>query len=890
MSINERENLSDAFKAFFQTSGLNLEKKASYAFDTDDVKLSKTAASGMPVYNPTQENLESLVLSLLDDNDFSAGSSGGKLFPEGKWVEIKITNYAGPHTDVVSDATGCVHVPVAKEMPTIDFPFIVSRGELLPFDVIQVGGERVPFSRENIKKIAISMQNKAKSIANGELTGDAAALNPYVKLEDKSNPTTSVGFLGNTLHIQDKYRFPLMGDNQMYVTACHDIDDCIEKLASMTPFKWEQVKSAMLEKEARDKADEINGIFELAKTATDTNIADAMAAVDKMQWENATRLPDSTYITFPVLEGGNEIKMENGIVFSDLLKSEYGTRLSSDKPEALKNGVIILSECGKVRYLSKEDSFLCIRSKEPSKKFKTKQAKNIANGDIMLLFVDGKPMLPVKCTSQSLVTLDATTNEAAYEPKTADSYERKAHRSFSVSDGANLSFKKIRFSSLGNREVRKLAYRYEDVSPKELDRGQYGTLYVLNGADKVAKLTANEFDVLLKRNFGKNCETKPFRNYSSFDFGTYEGSYSVAPETKILVADGIINNFFKTRKELNFVLDNQEAVKGDDLVFLKTAMENETVTIECRDKKADKYDVTLSFIDKTKTLFSSRTKKFTGVPLYRVRGILGAAGFDHNRIGELCYKLRQDNHVTAPLPKSFDSDRVTGAKSKSKVLQRFGKLRRKVFDDRKVYDVASDVISQALTDTPIAKSERVRSVVMGTQKRAADALTLARHFEKLAIDNSSELYKDTAKAMLLTSQLFEKTAQMLTGDKEYPQIMGIAETIVADGEHFGRLAGSLICDKIEKIASDTSSIAPWYYQNAVDSLSDMYSLSCSYLEKMADDDEDEEDEDDDKSEQEKINMFAQLKAMAENKKEDVPGGKHTPTRFVQRKNQQRMNS
>ena len=59
---------------------------------------------------------------------------------------------------------------------------------------------------------------------------------------------------------------------------------------------------------------------------------------------------------------------------------------------------------------------------------------------------------------------------------------------------------------------------------------------------------------------------------------------------------------------------------------------------------------------------------------------------------------------------------------------------------------------------------------------------------------------------------------------------------------------------------------------------------------MADDDEDDEDEDDDKSEQEKINMFAQLKDMAENKKEDVPGGKHTPTRFVQRKNQQRMDS
>ena len=888
MSRNERENLSDAFKAVFQTSGLNLEKTAAFDFNADDALINKQA--GMPIYNPTQENIENLVLSLIDSKDFAVDGEDNSL-ADGKWVEIKIQNYAGPHTDVISDATGVVHVPVMPSLPTVDVPFTIKNTEILPFDAIFVRGECVPYSRENLKKISLAMAAKSRELKNGTLQGEVAKLNPYVKLEEKANPTTSVGFLGNTLHIQDKYRFPLMGDdNGMFVTASHAVDDAIEKLATMTPFDWTAIKNSMMKTAAQEKSKEIDDIFELAKTATDTNIADTLLAIDKMQWQNAAHLPNATYIVFPALKDGTELCMQRGIVLSDFVATNVNEPIRRDS-DYTKGGVYVLSEDGKIRFIKKEDKFLCIKAAEPNKNFKTKEVGSIRKGDGVVLFQGNKALPPMRCERFSIFFNNSSENTAQTKlvSREVSSYDA---RSAKVSNGADPAVIRLNFSPICPYYTSYRALIYNRKGNETFKTSySYSPIFVnvLNGVGKLAPITADEYKQLLRRNAGESKDIQNFQGgYSSDNCPDCGRNYAISPETKVLVFDGILDNFFRDKAELKFVLNNHEITKDDELVFLKTAMENNTVTIECRDKKADKYDVTISFMDRTKTLFSARTKSFKNIPSFKVRGILGAIGFSHDRIGELMYKLRQDNHVSCPLPRNFDSDRITGAKSKSRTLAKFNSLRRKVFDDQKLYSVAEDVVAQALTDTPIAKNSKVRSVVTGIQKRAEEAKILARHFEKLAMDESSLLYKETAKTMLLSSEMFEKTAQMLSGSERYPQIMGISEIVKDNETHFGKLAASLISDKLTKTASEGSVIAPWYYTSAINQMSDMFSLSCSYLEKMAE--APESTEEDLMSEAEKINTQEQLNAMAESKKEDTPGGKYTPTKFVQRKNQHRMNS
>ena len=149
------DNVSNAFQAFFE-SGANatFEKSSSYGFKSEDVSLEKYATAGMPVYNLTADNVENTARKM------SQVKFGKDLMISASDVAFKPTAYQGPHSDFVSEGTGIVKI--VRGNYQIELPFIVHDSQILPFDVIQLNGERMPYSEENLAKLLMLCDKKNK--------------------------------------------------------------------------------------------------------------------------------------------------------------------------------------------------------------------------------------------------------------------------------------------------------------------------------------------------------------------------------------------------------------------------------------------------------------------------------------------------------------------------------------------------------------------------------------------------------------------------------------------------------------------------------------------------------------------------------------------------------
>ena len=856
------DNVSKAFQAFFE-SGAKAEfvKTASYDFNSEDVFLEKHATAGMPLFNPTIDKIEDAVMN------FAITKFGKDVFkPTG--VNFKPMAFQGPHSDFVSEGTGLVIFNRGNY--SVELPFLVHNAQLLPFDVIQLDGERMPYSEENLAKLIILCDKKSEEAAKqAELTGGAEGVPaPFVKPVDKMNSTTSTGFLGNTLSIQDRYRFPNYVGGSQYIVASERTEECLEKLANMVGFDWGAVENVIEAAEHKANMEKFASDFEFGKEAEDHNIATVMSMVNNLKWRNVLELKDKTYITFPELKNGNELTMTDAIVVKDFAR--LGTYNRDPEKEALEHQTMVLTRDGRCRIFTKgQGGMLCLERASCPGKFESKsfaelfgmRSKEPNYGDTgntkkdFVMFYNDKLTVPYHINSVNRITMTPEKNNdvtvcAIFMSSRTDS------------DNEYISGRDDRKQYFGGNGI-------WSNSPSV-------AVFLADEVDKLCKVSLVELSEILKKSYGLSDEDA--KRVARKE--TYSTMCAVNPQQKVIPVNGVLTTFFRDRKELNFVLQNKKAIK-DDMIFLKTAMNNESLTIECNDKQADKYSMTVSYTDRSKRMFSSRIKKLNGLSFVDVRGILFAIGYEKNRVHELAHLAKQQGRVTAELPAGFDSDKITGATSKSATMLAFNKARKKIFSNEDARKVAKEAIATALTDTPVVSSNFVKNMVFGAQKHANESAHLSSVFEKMAVENKSDFYKETAKALAISSHLFEKTASMLEEKNEYPQIIAVCDQIVSSKEHFDILATDLTLQKTASVVSGDTAVNPNYLRGAILELDAMFRLA-SEFDKYASEDEDKRDL------AQKIKEEEVAISSKENEKPDVKGGKVTPSKLVWRKNRQRM--
>lgn len=147
--------------------------------------------AGIYISDPTQENIEDFVRKYMY-NELT-------FFPRvlDVFVLFEPSTFDKQNKTQVDTGSGLIKINVRGK--DVEIPFMISEGQLNPFDVIQMDGQRVPFSRDNLQKILINLDKQIEMIQ----TGQAGSESPYTALDNYANPSTIPGFMGDVLSIRD---------------------------------------------------------------------------------------------------------------------------------------------------------------------------------------------------------------------------------------------------------------------------------------------------------------------------------------------------------------------------------------------------------------------------------------------------------------------------------------------------------------------------------------------------------------------------------------------------------------------------------------------------------------------------------------------------------------
>ena len=226
--------------------------------------------AGIFINNPTQENIEDFIRKYMY-NELT-------FFPRILEVIVDFipSTFSKSQPDHVSDGTGVVGIKVHHKV--VELPFLVRDGELDPFDVIQMDGQRAPYSRENFQRIILNLDKQIEQEQQAVTAGGVAS--PYQGLEEYSNAATTPGFMGDVLAIRDSQS--LRRGAGMYVTA-GDYDYGFKKEAKIFGIKTKKEKEQELKQEQQSLKNSQGDIMKQMELAgLEESLKEASEAEDKI--------------------------------------------------------------------------------------------------------------------------------------------------------------------------------------------------------------------------------------------------------------------------------------------------------------------------------------------------------------------------------------------------------------------------------------------------------------------------------------------------------------------------------------------------------------------------------------------------------------------------------
>ncbi|MGL6120700.1 MAG: hypothetical protein ACRC0V_09370, partial [Fusobacteriaceae bacterium] len=711
-----KRNVANAMMASLGVT--ELEKVSNVTIDKHDSQISKYA--GLYVSNPTYENLEDFLRRyILNELSF---------FPRVLDVSIEIlpSSMDSSNKEHIEEASGVVSIKLHQKK--IELPFIFRDGQVLPFDVIQMDGQRVPFSRENLMKLIVNLDKKISQGDKG-VVGEGA----YLDTEKPINPSTAAGFMSDVIQIRDGY---VNRHGNMYVSASGDnidLDSMLEKLASLSPMTQEQkeVIALVLNKKAEKDSNK-----EFEKIASEAEkIQPTKAELKEFKKAENVRFVDIKSIThgrsviYPEVKA-NELSMKPAIVLSDIDKSISG-----------KYSKIIVSNDGEFKIINDQEKFLCVEAPGAAFTIPTTELRGLEEGDKFFALKGNSVVGP-----------------------------------FKLSDIRTFG-KGIRYGD--NEETHASKFTAMNVIP--LDAGNNREVFAK--ATPILLVPGHKFDTVkfddVVTYLSKNSEldtdaVRMVLPYYAVTKGANEKNNKNGvvicsdPHTKVFKLNNEIIDFIKSKNEFDSFYKLAET--GYNLME-KTAAPTENVLIECVDRKQKLYNLTINYRDTDKRIMNARRQYLNRINEGKLKAILYTLKFQSNTISEMMFKARNEPRAMYPLPATCtvaDINKINGGKLVNISSQNVQKTVNKLFDP---LNLATNLTTTAITGLAVdslsgfAHTQKGFEVFNALRKIAGTSQALSCYFEKTAIENESEEYLDYAKLMTIGYHLADKTATILHDDK-----------------------------------------------------------------------------------------------------------------------------
>jgi hypothetical protein len=848
---NIREtNISNSFAA--SLSFVGEEKVAEYSLDKEDTLIEKYA--GMDIYQPTVDNVENFVRKYTM-NELA-------FFPKALEIHTLLnpTSFDTANKDYVSEASGVVSIKLHDAK--IELPFIISESELVPFDVIQLNGQRVPYSRENIRKVLIGVDKTFTDKVNGVHGTVGGEFQPYLKTENPANPATSAGFLGNVLQIQDQHI--RRNGSDIYIHASQKLDEGLEKLAAMKELTMKEINT--LENEFKKQAS-VEFKSELDKYAKEIEEYDDSTALklfrnlDELKFDNANSLPNGTAISFPE-RCGKEMQMTKGVVVDNFME------LNGAKSQVKK---IVITSDGRVKILDNNEKFLCFKD---NAKFSlpTKSLGSVEEGDVIVAFNGDKALAPaeIKYINERGIGFD-------YK-KSAGDFNTKIIEAKFVGNG----------DMLGNA----LGSDVKSPEPKNhrpmnsMDDSHYGYF-------KIVPMQGAKFTEVNYRDYvnhlAEKTQSDPIKisaTLPEYSVGVKNNKVLCADfdDVKVVPVKGTITNYMRVKEDL------RNLVETTGEFTMKTAADAESVYVKCIDPQRGMFFVQIKYIDKSKTMFNQMTKEYRDLPEAGLKQVLKVLGFDGGQTAEILHRSKEMGNVTMPLPETAKVDMLTGANVVNRSTAQVKNVVGKLVSPQAVGDaVMSSLLGAMLTGAIASRGavpqggDSAREALKFAKKFASESEALSVAFEKVAYEKKSESMLEVAKLMSSSALLNEKIASMLQG-KCYPRIVETAFDIVQGKDELERVAYELMGLKYDQYTSKDQIVNPNYIQGAVNQIDSLYkmayalvSTSPAYMEKLAALTDKEKEEASHIPGTSYWEEAEERKEQAEAKKDDAADGQHPDT-------------
>jgi len=803
LSSTQKVNLNKAFAASFSISQKNEEKRAFSLTDRNSV-FNKYAS--LTIDNPTEENISDYVRSY-------AIEELGSEIPKSISVSVDSLDFGDTSKTVAKkekqnvNVTGIVTFHVGKK--NIELPFTVQDNDLIPFNIIQMDGQRVPYSRENLRKIILGVLKGENENKNGAVNANT----PYIGFQENRNPMTSNGFLADALSIRDTVS---RNRNLGMMSTASFLDDMLEKLANIKPLgdsDFEKIAKyatiAMKQKEKSNKQEKLAAEKENENVSRDDDkkyIAEKSApSID------ANTLPNWTLINF-YERYGNSITNKKGIVIKNIDKEsvrmlfenkkkynpdrDFTERRKADYNMVLSSiNKIVLSEDNRVFVLSDGKKFPCTKCSPDDNHFaihQTSISRAKKNTIFTILSDKNKQILPISRLGWTQ-TKEPLTDVGKDYTGYYDSFE-KANTKPNNKEIVTIALSNSQLSSLFSDDVpgyigERVRYKIK-VKPFAADN--------IDSEYRVDKTKDDEFE------------------------STSESQIIVLENTPIVPIEGLITHVVNKDVIPAELLQSDKVAFMDNVNLEKIAMDQGYVRVTCRDRNAGAYDVLVRYVDKSKKFFKEMKKEFNYVSEAKLRFILRALKFNDSDMRAIIIKSRNENYAQSAISenvKSEDYEKLNGGVttniSKKSIKDSFGKIIKPETLVRRAALVAGTALTANAVKNFIKNSgpdSKLSGVLLGNKKSVyndlksaikettAETEELSIYFEKMAYETKNDEVLCMAKTATVCHNFNDMFNKVIDGEI-YLDTVSIAKNIVKNKDELSKIASEVIDFNREQISS-----------------------------------------------------------------------------------------
>lgn len=743
---SRRDQIDELFKLSL-SSGFQEEKYAGDFFE-ESTMIKIASGAGVEIPNPTYDKIINFVTELVtrDISDLTEEECPVT-------VQFQPSEQQGVGSNLIKQGSGVIQIMPVKdnEELVLEIPFLVVNGGLAPFDVIQINGQRAPYTRENLGKAINALIAQGQDDKQG--IGDG-----YVKLEKFHNPSTSQGFLSDTLNVRHRGNvIPDVGG--MFVTADEKvIDGILKQAATLSPVDWSKVEAAAealaaknyqkFIKTASDEGEEISAMVKTASHNSDISRT--------LPWRNVKSVKNKTFIKFPELYDGG-VTMTSGLVLKDL-KNVFEL---DNHPNDVDFFIVITAD-GRIKEIKREDEgFICYEISGKPFKLLGCYIDGLRKHDTFIARMDdGSFTAPITILRDDVRRLNTK------QPLSRDhDYSRTADKR--VDAHSTISLRVIDCKITNNRSMTTC------VLPTE--KSFFGRV---NG-DDVAK-------DICRRNEAAMYDAKMIIPIDNRIFGLSKGK-------RLIAVTGTIGKTFSNLDAVEAVLygDRVKTAEEDFDGMMKIASIADTITVS---KVGAKYNIKVKYQDKTERMFSAQEEVLEGLSESAAIGALIALNFSRSSATDLMVKVNHRNQVSCSLPANANPSKIFTSKK--------GKVKKAVADFKKagggravkdavrskMLDIAGDKIGKGLVGpavagllagTKLAKSQTLANILLDKSASLRDeAKTVSSVFEKRAVAEENATMRKCAKIMAMCSYFNDDCIKVMKDEDNYPHFDKLAQEIV----------------------------------------------------------------------------------------------------------------